>query len=436
VAGKDSLQQLEAAWRVALPTTPIAMEWIEAATPGDVVARALHYMALSLTAQCGYSGRLSLDLVTYRCEFERMQRCFAALEDYVTAQHPPAPETVFDYSRLDGKIDIGRVADTFSEVADVVAGVQQLLPVNSCGVAGLSIAIEAAPGVIDAPLDVALLAIETDETIAAWSLDPVTTRVGWVELVLERAIAEPALSLLLTVTSRPGTAGWSIAMGHPHPYAEYCAQTLTSEPFAAGESFGAPLALRIQALPPGTRVPVGNRSVAAKGARAAEYHPLSPADYETATEILAPGSGREESYTHYNSDAGFVQVHPRGGGRTTVARLLVAPPAGTWRVTARIRLAHESANPTMFALLVRSADGVELNEAEVAALVDGTPGFSGWTILAPMHEGRVFAVLPRPMPRAVAIYLLTRQDGGPEYGWARFSDVRLHKLPAPRGGVV
>ena len=215
-------------------------------------------------------------------------------------------------------------------------------------------------------------------------------------------------------------------MGHPHPYAEYCAQTPT------GESLGAPLALRIQALPPGTRVPVGNRSVAAHGARATEFRPLSTADYETITEILAPGPEREGSYTHYNQQAGFVQVHPRGSGRTTVARLLVTPPAGTWRVTTRIWLAHESANPTMFGLLVRSADAVELVEAEVAALADGAPGFSGWTTVSPMQENRIFAVLPRPTPRAIAIYLLTRQDGGPEYGWARFSDVRLHGLPSPR----
>ncbi len=431
VSDRVSFQRLEAAWLASLPTVAVALEWIEDPDPVVIVRRALHHLSRTLSERSAYAGRMAIELANYRREFERMQHCFVALEDYVTANVPQHLRVVFNYPRSDRTVAVGSgVPDLAAEAVSArvaVSEMQQLLPVNSTGMAGLSISLRAVPGADGLPLEIGLSAIETGQTIATWSLDPVTAVTGWAQLLLERAIDEPALSLVLGLASQPASEGWVIALGPPHPYAEFCAQT------AGGESLGAPLAMQVLTMLPGTRVPAGVRSVLANGARHPDACALDEADYATVTEVFAPDA---DVFAHYNREAGFIQVHPRGLGKVTVARLQLTAPAGTWRLSAHIRLAHEMANPTLFAMLVRPACDAEAKPADITAVTDGAEGFSGWTTLSAMEEGFLSVVLPRVTSPALTVYLLTRQDGGPEYGWARFSDMRLHYLPSRvRGGM-
>jgi hypothetical protein len=418
LSDRDGLDRLAASWQGSgLPGT-VVLEWIGATGAQAILPRALYHVARMLAAERGHAGRMALELATYRREFERMQHDFTGLEAYVTATEAARVRDVFDYPPSGTALGLGRGPDGAAPADGVVADVEQLLPLNSLGVAALSMALGTTPGRAGGTLLVTLAAIETGQTLASWSLDPSRAAAGWTELALERAIDEPALSLVLAIRCPPGAEGWTVMLGPPHPYAEFCART------GSGESLGAPLALRVQATLPGTRVPLTTAAVPADGSARPDSCPLTEATLETVSEVIVPPAADGGTSVHYDRDAGFIQVHPRGGGAVTVGRLLVTPPGGTWRLSAQIRLAHERANPAEFAVLVRLA-----SLGDPVEIADGTAGFSGWVGLSAMQRGSLSAVLPEHGGRALAVYLLTRQEGRPEYAWARFSDLRLHYLP-------
>ena len=428
LSDRDGLDLLASAWRGSRLPATVILEWIGNPDPNAILPRALHHVARTLSAQRGHAGRLALELATYRREFERMQHDFTALEAYVTATEPARVRDVFDYPQSSTTLGLGCGPDGEAPAEGAVAEVEQVLPLNSLGVAGVSIALGATPGRAGATLQAVLFAIETGQTVASWSLDPLRTTAGWTHLALEHAIDEPALSLVLAIRSPPGADGWTVMLGPPHPYAEFCART------GRGESLGAPLAMRVQATLPGTRVPVTTGSVRADGMRRPDACLLADAVLETASEVLVPPAADGDTSVHYDREFGFIQVHPRGNGAVTVARLLVTPPGGTWRLSAQICLAHEQANPVLFGILVRLIGDGDADLGDLADITDGAVGFSGWVPLSAMQRRSLSAMLPGHAGRGLAVYLLTRREGGPEYAWARFSDLRLHYLPTSARG--
>jgi hypothetical protein len=392
-----------------LPSVPVTVEWL--ATPGTeaLLAHALSHASASLSAQRRFAGRMALDASGYRREFERMQQKFAALERYISAAGLAAAREVFATAQGSGAAPLPGDGAT----------IRQALGVDSLGVAGVSLFIAAAPGRGGPPLRVGLSAVETGETIAAWTL-AAGVPAGWCLLALDRAIDVAALSLTLAIDAPAGAGGWALGLGPPNPFTQFCANTDSSG------SLSAPLALRVHATLPGVRMPLEAGAILADRAERPRAWIVPETAYETLAEVL---TGAEPA-VHHDKAFGFVQVHARGGGQIAAARLVVATPPDAWRVSADIYLAHAEANPAEFGILLGPDNGEAALAGELAALNDGDAGFSGWVTLPALGQRTISAVLPERGRDALAVYLITRQEQEPAFAWARFKSLRVHCLPA------
>jgi hypothetical protein len=248
-------------------------------------------------------------------------------------------------------------------------------------------------------------------------------------LALNFAIDEPALSLELVIEWPRDDKGWAIALGPPHPFKEFCART------DEGESFGAPLAMRIFSNLPGARVPAKSGAVRPIDAlnTLAEFIPGDA--YEAATQVVPPPQDDKPPLVLYDREIGCLTVHPRKGG-LTVARLHATVPPRGWGITAKIHLAHERSSPTDFALMV-CARGNEARElARLHQLEIPAPSFSGWKTLSPLETRSLCVVLSPSSERQLSLHLLTRQAPGasPDFAWARFSQFELNVLPESLAG--
>jgi hypothetical protein len=316
------------------------------------------------------------------------------------------------------------------------------LPVDSLGVAALWIYVTSVPAPGGPQLLIRLSAIETGAACASWMLDPGSAQAGWTQLTLHRDIDEAALSLTLTLScSAPpdsdGQDGWGIGLAPPNPFAAFCASYGFAPP-AEGEPpgphlpdgrLGAPLALRVQAALPGTTPPISLASVPETEGRRPAICRLTDADCARVRGVLPEGAEDAAPLVHYDQEFDFIQVHPRGGGAVTAGRTAIAAPAGTWRLTASVHLAHASANPAEFGILARLPGAQDPGPASFAACNDETPCFSGWCTLDALERRTISTILPEHGGKGLVIYLVTRQTDAPSFAWARFSDLQLHFLP-------
>jgi hypothetical protein len=149
------------------------------------------------------------------------------------------------------------------------------------------------------------------------------------------------------------------------------------------------------------------------------------AAYESVT-TFGQGTADDIPLVLYDPESEFIQVHPNGPGKITVAHMVVATPTPAWRLSARTHLAHEKANPTDFALLVLKNGTALPDMAELVKERRTQSGFSGWQTLTPLQDGSLSVLFSSTAHERLSVYLLTRQKGTHEYAWARFSDLRLH----------
>ncbi len=378
-------------------------------------------MAEALIEQQRQCGRFALDLAAYREEFDRLEHNFAALESYVASVDIGTPQEIFAYPVGVDSIDLASGNGRKKSNA-VGRTIMQLLPVNSIGVSGISIALSAIPQPGTPPLHVTLRAIETDVTIGNWVLNAAERAVGWTSLQLDRAIDAIALSLVIEVTWSPGGAGWRLDLGPPHPNAGMCAQVRNGEPLSA------PIAMRIVGSVPGSTPATTTDIVLPTGARMSLTALVPKSAYE-AVGTFGHGVSDEIPLVLYDPDAEFIQVHPNGPGKITVARMIVTAPNTIWRLSARTHLAHENANPTDFGILVVSDSEALPDLAQFAKERRARPGFSGWQTLNPLQHGSLSVLLSSPAHSRLSVYLLTKQETTHEYAWARFSALQLHLGP-------
>lgn len=417
-----TLSELAAAWTEKLPAKTVAFKTVADFTPVKVMAAAIELLAEALGAALRQSGRFALDLAAYREEFERLEHNFASLEAYVASADTKAPQEIFAYPVGIESVDLGAGEGRAGPGSRTL---KQYLPVNSIGVCGLGLALSSVPPPGSPPLEIALRAIETDMVVGRWMLDPATRIVGWTNLLLDRAVDETALSLVLEIAWTPGHDGWGIELGPPHPNAALCAHT------GEGRPFPAPLAMRILGSVPGT-TPIGTTDIVLPtGARMALTAMVPKTAYESVTPFGQDMSD-DIPLVLYDPESEFIQVHPNGPGKITVAHMTVATPTPSWRLSARTHLAHEKANPTDFALLVLKNGAPLPNMAELAKERRTRSGFSGWQTLTPLQDGSLSALISSTANERLSVYLLTRQKGTHEYAWARFSDLRLHLGPPSR----
>jgi hypothetical protein len=426
VAGSaDAFEAIKNSWNSRLPSVGVAFRRIPQCDSKAILCAAIECIADDLTLHRRQSGLAALELATYRREFERLQHCFSRLEEYVGRQSFQRPTEIFEYPP-------GLVTATENSGRTQLDGVTgptgrsliQYLPVDSCGLSSFSIHISAKPEAAGGPLRIKLQAIETGHIFGTWSIGAVEVPVGWVELALDSAIDEPALSLVIIVEWPPDTRGWALALGPPHPYKQFCART------EAGEHLGAPLGLRIFSSLPGVRVAATTTAIRPINAppALAEFIPYEV--YETVAQVLPRAEDGRPTLVSYDRDIGCITVHPHKGG-LTVARMMVVVPKRVWGVSAQIHLAHERASETQFGMMVCAPHDESRELARLAQLDAPSPTFSGWKSLKPLERKSLSVLIAASQEERLSIYLVTRQapDASPDFAWARFSKFEFNVLP-------
>lgn len=412
-------------WSFRLPSVSLAFRRIDDWDNQAILAAAIECVALDLSSQREQSGCASLELATYRREFDRLQRSFTRLEEYVARQSYPIATEVFEYPPDSGagpkKVRQLVLAGTSTTASGSLA---QYLPVDSLGLSSFSIYIGRKPEPTSTPLCVKLKAIETGDLVGTWQVDAAGARIGWLELALIHAMDLPALGLLIVIEFPDEESGWALALGPPHPYKEFCASTST------GESLSAPIALRVLRSLPGVRVAPTLGALRQLEAPHTLTTFVPYAAYTNFVQITPSMREGTPTLVFFDRDIGSLTVHPRIGG-LTVARLTMNAPRNAWGVFAEIMLAHENASPTEFGMVICAPAEAKKVLPGLEQLGAPTPSFSGWKELLPLERKSISVLFSSPQENELALYLFTRQapDASPDFAWARFSKIGFHILP-------
>jgi len=412
----DKLEAIETQWRTSLPSLDIFFRRIAAPDRETILAEGLAGMANDLAAQRRFAGGLALELATYRREFDRLQRCFASLEEHIASRSYPQHTEVFEYPPSSMTTGHGAMPAARSLI--------QYLPVDSVGVATLSIHLGSVPSSGAEPLRIKLQAIETGHIYGDWAIAAATVSSGWINLALDRGIDEPALSLVIVAEWPAEAPAWALTLGPPHPQPEFCAR------YEGGEFLRSPLALRVFAGLPGVRVAATTEAIRTSGASEVLTKFLPFETCESAKQILPRRQGQAATFVFVDREIGCITVHPRKG-EVTAARITVVVPSDAWAFSAQIHLAHEGASVTEFGLLACSPSDEARELARLPRLDAAGSNFSGWKSLDPLEMKSISLLIATSAEQKVAILLLTRQapEASPDFGWARFSKFHFNILP-------
>jgi hypothetical protein len=424
IGSADALDAIKSKWTSKLPAAALVFKQIYEGESRAILGAALECIADVLTSQRQYSGRAALELATYRREFERLQHNFVRVEEFVGRQHFQHPTEIFEYPADAMTATEGSGGTRLENVAGTTGrSLTQYLPLDSLGLSGFSIHISAKPDAAAPPLRVNLKAVETGHVFGTWSISTGEAHVGWIELSLDYAIDEPALSLVIGV-EWPRTGGWALALGPPHPYKEFCART------EAGEHLSAPLALRVFSSLPGVRVTATTSAIRVMNASrvATEFIPYEV--YQSVTQVSPPDQAGKPTLVSYDREIGCITVHPGGSG-ATIARLNIAVPKHAWGLSAQIHLGHERASLTQFGVVACPSRDESKELARLDHLDAPSQTFSGWKTLAALEWKSITLLLAPSREERLSVYLVTRQAPqlSPDFAWARFSKLQFNILP-------
>lgn len=426
VVGDEALfQDLKSQWKAALPSAGTLLAGVPREDTAEILRAGMECLAEHLTDQLEQFGRGALDLANYRQEFDRLERNFSRLEEFVSRYSLQNAIETFEYAPGSGPITEATGQLRFDQVVNSGGlSLLQGLPVDSLGLSGVSLYIGEVPQGCSQALNVRLRAIETGEIFAEWSLDGARLRPGWIELALSSAIDEPALSLTLEIEWPEEKSGWALALGPPHPYKDFCAQV------ADGNYLHAPLALRIFSSLPGVRVAASTNAIRAKNARHVLSRFVPIASYASAAQVLPALSDNAPTLVFYDKEIRSITVHPCAGG-PAAARIHVTAPKHCWGISAQVHLAHERASLTEFAMMVCAPRQENKELGRLGQLHAPSPQFSGWKSLSPLTSGSISIVLAAGTEGPLSLHLLTRQahDASPDFAWARFSKLEFNLLP-------
>jgi hypothetical protein len=423
VGDATECQRLKDRWGACFPSVELDFRCIPKFNARELSKAATAALADHLARQRIFSGRAALDLAVYRREFERLQRAFSVLEQYVAEHSLQKSRVLFEYPAGSATWRAGADdATTAGTAPPEPIRVQQHLPVDSLGVAGIAIDVRSG----NAPLWAELRAIETDQRFAVWTVAANKVAAGWLHLTLRGAIDQPGLSLVLTLGPAAESGRLALGLGAPHPYERFRARTVD------GVRLPGPLAMRIYGGLPGVRAPVPMTAVLPAGESIPAVTLVDPELCKSVCQVYPPPTPGEPGYVRYDSGLANITVHPRESGAMTVARLDLPIPANAWRVSAQIALEHEAANPTEFALMALPVAMPESDTATFETLDEDSPGFSGWIRLSALESRRISAFFPRGSGAHLRLYLLTRQTPGSsaDFAWARFGQLEFNAAPA------
>ncbi len=412
VGPADLFETIRYQWISKLPAAGVAFKHIPEFDEKAILSSAIECFAENLQSQRSHAGRAALDLAAYRSEFERLQHSFSRLEEHVTRQTFQRAAEIFEYPPT-------------SATASGNSPVIQYLPVDSYGFSGFAVHVATKPAEAQ-PLRVTLRAIETGTLFGVWEIGAEVAN-GWVELALNRAIDEPALTLEAVFELAHNGGGWALSLGPPHPYAAFRARA------ESGSYLDAPMALRIFNAAPGVRVGATTgaiRPIDAPQPRA-EFIPYEV--YGTVTQVAPPVEDERPALVAFDREIGCITVHPRKGGSVTAARIDVAVPKDAWQVAAQIHLAHERSSTTHFGLLVCPPRDGSLQLARLDRLDAPSTTFSGWKSLSPLEKKTISVPVSASREERLSVFLVTRlsPEASPDFAWARFAMFEFSILPKP-----
>lgn len=424
VGSIEKYEAVQSEWRTRLPSASVTFRQASKNEHGAILCAAVECIAAALTSQRRHSGRAALELATYRREFERLQRNFTRVEEYVGRQSFQRPNEIFEYPPdAAHTTETGGLSRSDNGSGPTGHSVSQYIPVDSLGLSSISIHVAAKPEPSAQPLLVKLKAVETGKILATWSIPAVSARAGWIELALSHAIDEPALSLILIVELQ-NTTDWILSLGPPHPYREFCAHN------EKADSLSAPLSMQLFSGLPGVRVSATTTAIRPLPTAhvAAEFVPYEL--YQHVTQVSPPVHDGKPVLVSYDAQLGCITVHPQKS-MLTIARIPIAAPKNAWGLTAQIHLANEKANPTQFGMILCPPrdENRELGALDRADTV--SKAFSGWRTLSPLEKKSISVVLPTAPEERLTLYLVTRQSPelSPDFAWARFSELAFNILP-------
>ncbi len=430
VGAAESLKAIGDDWRSQLLSAAQVFRQVPEWNKTAILAAAVEILSQTLMLERTTTGRAALDLANYRQEYDRLQRCFVGLEEYLGSQSMISPKEIFEYPP-DSEFLSTKEHPVHFEGSDTPLGsLTQYLPIDSLGFCGLSIYLAEKPESEGEPLSVKLKAIETGEILATWSIDAAKTNIGWVEMAMDHGIDQSALSLFAIVEFPNDQPGWTIAFGPPHPYRDFCASA------DSGESLKAPIAMRIFGSLPGVRVSPKSGVLRTVHAAAVQAEFVAYETYQASQQMLPPAQDDQPNLVAFDENVGFLTVHPTQG-RPTVARLLVQAPENAWGFSAEISLAHNEAQATEFGIAVSPRAEEKKTLSQIDLLDHPSPTFSGWQKLSPLETKSISVLFAAPPERDLAIYLVTQQapESSPDFAWARFSKLRFLILPRTVGGA-
>lgn len=422
IGDEAECRTLQHRWNECFPAVGLGFRYLPELSPQTLADGTVTCLAAELTRERNLSGRAAIDLAVYRQEFERLQRSFARLEEYVSRHSLREPLVLFEYAAASARVSATRTTMGYSGESGM-RRILQRLPLDSLGVSGVALNIQHKMPT-DTSLRVRLHALENDRTYAEWAVSARDAPAGWLHLALNHAIDEPALGLVVIVELPAELDATVLGVGQPHPYEEFRARVEN------GESWPAPLALRVYGGLPGMRVAGSTSALRPTGAMHPAVTLVSREIYKTVHQVFPP-RGDHSNFVLYDEGLGIITVHPHESCTMTVARLDLTAPAGAWRFSAQISLEHELAKPVEFALLALPRTANTNEAAFFQSLDEDSHSFSGWVGLTALQKKRISVFLPTTDGGGLAIYLLTRQapETSADFAWARFAALEFNAPP-------
>lgn len=313
-------------------------------------------------------------------------------------------------------------------LSDFEAGVSQILPLGSVGVAAVAVHFENAgePGTTG-HLQAALVGLEDGVVLEQWVIPSASIRSGWNMLALPSALA----GLNRTLQLRLGTKDTdrvlpALSLGGAHPIPSFqLSDVATGRPCLVNS-----LAIQVWRSIPSAALP---GSISA-------HLPSSPRSLRGGFVDVQVARSALESAEHANSDTvtfdfpavqappgeGEIVCHPPGRG-VTVGRVPDVPIGNAVRVSAVAYINNEKSKDIDFGIIVAT----DLERARYIVEGRSTPGrreaFSGWCRINHGETRRIDAFRDGGNGDHQSLFIATRMSdpGDNSYAWARFRDFRL-----------
>ncbi|MBN9673834.1 hypothetical protein JF539_25990 [Labrenzia aggregata] len=375
-----------------------------------------------------FSASFTAELALLRREREALLENYRALEDAFQARNwEPLAETFVHDPYVDPKDEgIGQLlASGF---------IDQLLPVSSLGVAGIALHLSSVPKDGGA-LSVTLSYVESEETVAEWTVDYKNLVTGWNYFSLPRACGGAARTLRLRV-STSGTETIGLSLGYPIASERYTTRSNVEHP----DLDLRPLAFRVYTGVPGVAPTLAPNMIAPTSTqgtpRVQNYH--LPVDLlkqviDVSVSSIVPDFETISFLEHEHA----LVCHPLPSGITAGA-ISGAVEAGTTSLSANAIIDHPEGAPAAVSFLLAPANTdprSKVEEIERSEPAFPTAMFSGWREVGPESPISINMQLDEPLGGPMDLMILSRAVGDSvDFSWLKVSGFRIvRQSPAAAG---